>query len=113
VIPNVCPYISAEFCRIPSVREAERRLHEIEVQRVEIAGQREEIEHPQRQVERQSIQAAREIMTEAAQKLSQCSPLFSRLNPWNMGHWHCLWPPGETGGVSQSHRVLQLIRSEP
>ncbi len=79
VIPNVCPYIAAEFCRIPSVREAERRLHEIQVQR-------NEIEHPQRQVERQSIQAARKIMEEAAQKLkSQYGPLFSEFESMEYG----------------------------
>lgn len=71
VIPNVCPYISAELYRIPSVREAERRLQEIQVEL-------DEIVHPQRPVERQSIQAAREIMEAAAQKLrNQYGKLFS------------------------------------
>ncbi len=77
VIPNVCPYVSAEFCRIPSVREAERRLHEIAVQQYEIAVQREKTD-PLRQLELQSRQAGRKIMQEAAQKLkSQYGPLFS------------------------------------
>jgi ABC-type transport system involved in multi-copper enzyme maturation permease subunit len=30
VIPNVCPYISAQFCRIPSIKEIERKELEIE-----------------------------------------------------------------------------------
>ncbi len=34
VIPNVCPYVSAQFCRIPSIKEIERK--EVEVQRYSI-----------------------------------------------------------------------------
>ena len=29
VIPNVCPYISAQFCRVPSIKETERKTSEI------------------------------------------------------------------------------------
>jgi hypothetical protein len=30
VIPNVCPYISAQFCRVPSIRETQRQEKEFE-----------------------------------------------------------------------------------
>jgi ABC-type transport system involved in multi-copper enzyme maturation permease subunit len=64
VIPNVCPYISAEFYRIPSLREAEGRMGEIQAQ--------------QREIEKQSVQVARKMMSEAAEKLrNQYGPSFS------------------------------------
>ena len=64
VVPNVCPYISAEFYRIPSLREAEGRMGEIQAQ--------------QREVEKQSDKVARKMMSEAAEKLrSQYGPSFS------------------------------------
>ncbi len=64
VIPNVCPYVSAEFYRIPSLREAEGRMGEIQTQ--------------QREIEKQSSQVAREMMSAATERLrSQYGPLFS------------------------------------
>jgi ABC-type transport system involved in multi-copper enzyme maturation permease subunit len=64
VIPNICPYISAEFYRIPSLREAEGRTREIRAQ--------------QREIEIHSNQVARKMMNDAAERLrSQYGPLFS------------------------------------
>jgi len=37
VIPNVCPYISAQLCRIPSIKETERLSHEIDMRSIEAA----------------------------------------------------------------------------
>ncbi|MBA7607561.1 hypothetical protein ES703_14720 [subsurface metagenome] len=37
VIPNVCPYISAQFCRISSIKETERLSREIEMRSIEAA----------------------------------------------------------------------------
>ncbi len=37
VIPNVCPYISAHFCRIPSIKQTKRRDLEIEIHSIEAA----------------------------------------------------------------------------
>ena len=37
VIPNVCPYISAQLCRIPSIKETDRRDREIEMHSIEVA----------------------------------------------------------------------------
>jgi ABC-type transport system involved in multi-copper enzyme maturation permease subunit len=37
VIPNICPYISAQFCRIPSIKETERRERETEIHSLEVA----------------------------------------------------------------------------
>jgi ABC-type transport system involved in multi-copper enzyme maturation permease subunit len=65
VIPNVCPYISAQFCRIPSIKQTERQNREIEIH---------------------SIEAAREIMKEAAKKLkSQYGALFTEFESMEFG----------------------------
>jgi len=37
VIPNVCPYISAQLCRIPSIKQTNRRDREIEIHSIEVA----------------------------------------------------------------------------
>jgi len=37
VIPNICPYISAQLYRIPSMKDADRREHEIKLHSVEVA----------------------------------------------------------------------------
>jgi len=37
VIPNVCPYISAQLCRIPSIKQTKRRAREIEMRSIEAA----------------------------------------------------------------------------
>jgi len=37
VIPNVCPYVSAQFRRIPSIKETERRSREFEMRSTEAA----------------------------------------------------------------------------
>jgi ABC-type transport system involved in multi-copper enzyme maturation permease subunit len=106
VIPNLCPYIAAEFCRIPSVREAERRLHEIQVQR--------ENNDPRRKIEVQSIQAAREIMQAAAQKLkSQYGPLFSEFETMEyvgMGTWLLL---GREAGPESPQAAEQRAAADP
>jgi ABC-type transport system involved in multi-copper enzyme maturation permease subunit len=38
VIPNVCPYISAQLRRVPSIKETQRRHREIEIYSIEAAG---------------------------------------------------------------------------
>lgn len=40
IIPNVCPYISAQFCRIPSIKEIERKEIEIERYSIQVFGKR-------------------------------------------------------------------------
>lgn len=40
VIPNVCPYISAQFCRIPSIKEIERKEVEIERYSIKVFAER-------------------------------------------------------------------------
>ncbi len=106
VIPNVCPYIAAEFCRIPSVREAERRLHESRVQQEE--------NDPRRKIELQSIQAGREIMQAAAQKLkSQYGPLFSEFESTEyggMGTWLLL---GREAGPESPQAAAQRAAADP
>jgi len=37
VIPNVCPYISAQLCRIPSIKQTKRRDLEIEIHSLKVA----------------------------------------------------------------------------
>jgi ABC-type transport system involved in multi-copper enzyme maturation permease subunit len=37
VIPNICPYVSAQFCRIPSIKQTERQNREIEIHSIEVA----------------------------------------------------------------------------
>jgi len=37
VIPNVCPYISAQLCRIPSIKQTKRRDREIEIHSIKVA----------------------------------------------------------------------------
>ncbi|MHC4455742.1 MAG: ABC transporter permease subunit [Planctomycetota bacterium] len=39
VIPNMCPYISAQLYRIPSIREIERKSHEIEIASLKVYRQ--------------------------------------------------------------------------
>lgn len=39
VIPNICPYISAQFCRISSIKQTERQLEEIKINSVKVAGE--------------------------------------------------------------------------
>jgi ABC-type transport system involved in multi-copper enzyme maturation permease subunit len=40
VIPNVCPYISAQFCRIPSIKEIERKELEVERYSLKVFAER-------------------------------------------------------------------------
>ncbi|MFB0554467.1 MAG: ABC transporter permease subunit [Phycisphaerae bacterium] len=40
VIPNVCPYISAQLCRISSIKQTERQLEEIKINSIKAAGER-------------------------------------------------------------------------
>jgi len=37
VIPNVCPYISAQLCRTPSIKQTKRRDREIEIHSLKVA----------------------------------------------------------------------------
>ncbi|MHC4323175.1 MAG: ABC transporter permease subunit [Planctomycetota bacterium] len=69
VIPNVCPYISAWFYRIPSIKETERRDDEIE---------------------RHSLDVAREHMVEAAKNFGlKYGALFSEYESMGFGgHWY-------------------------
>jgi ABC-type transport system involved in multi-copper enzyme maturation permease subunit len=39
VIPNVCPYISAQLYRIPSIKGTERREKEIKIHSIKVAGE--------------------------------------------------------------------------
>jgi ABC-type transport system involved in multi-copper enzyme maturation permease subunit len=70
VIPNICPYISAQFCRIPSIKETERREQE---------------------TERHSLAVAREHMIEAAKRFRlKYGALFSEYESMGFGgnsHW--------------------------
>jgi ABC-type transport system involved in multi-copper enzyme maturation permease subunit len=69
VIPNVCPYISAQFCRIPSIGE----IHRLEDE-----------------VERRSLDVAREHMIEAAKRFRlKYGALFSEYESMGFGgNWH-------------------------
>jgi len=65
VIPNVCPYISAQFCRIPSIKQTERQNREIEIH---------------------SLEVARELMKEASKKFKgQYGTLFSEFESMEFG----------------------------
>jgi len=65
VVPNVCPYISAQFCRIPSIKQTERLNREIEIH---------------------SIEVGRKLMNEAAKKFkSQYGKLFSEFESMEFG----------------------------
>ncbi len=65
VIPNICPYISAQFCRIPSIGETNRIDREVEIH---------------------SIQAAREHMKEAVKKFRlKYGALFSEYESMGFG----------------------------
>jgi len=70
VIPNICPYISAQFCRIPSIKETERRERETEIY---------------------SLEVAREHMIEAAKRFRlKYGALFSEYESMGFGgnsHW--------------------------
>ena len=69
VIPNICPYISAQFCRIPSIKGAERRKRETEIY---------------------SLKVARERMIEAAKRFRlKYGALFSEYESMGFGgNWH-------------------------
>ena len=69
VIPNVCPYISAQFCRIPSIGEIHRQEDEIQ---------------------RQSLNVARDYMIEAAKRFRlKYGALFSEYESMGFGgNWH-------------------------
>ena len=65
VIPNVCPYISAQLYRIPSIKETERKNREIEIH---------------------SIEVARELMKESVKKFkSSYGKLFSEFESMEFG----------------------------
>ncbi len=90
VIPNVCVYISAQLCRIPSIKETERQNREIEIH---------------------SIEAARELMKEAAKKLkSQYGTLFSEFESMEFGGIGAWLFPGR--GASPKHEKAAQQRAE-
>ena len=65
VIPNVCPYISAQLCRIPSIKETERQNREIQIH---------------------SIKVAQKLMKESKKKLkSSYGKLFSEFESMEFG----------------------------
>ena len=65
VIPNMCPYISAQLYRIPSIKETQRRDEEIE---------------------RHSLKVARELMKESAKKFrGNYGKLFSEFESMKFG----------------------------
>ncbi len=100
VIPNVCPYISAELYPAPSATEAKRRQREIEVQ--------------QRDTQMQSIKVARDMMNEAASRLrSQYGPLFSEfasMEYGGIGTWLML---GREAGPEAPKVARQRAAADP
>jgi ABC-type transport system involved in multi-copper enzyme maturation permease subunit len=69
VFPNVSPYISAQFHRIPSIKESNRR---------------------EKEIERHSLDVAREHMVEAAKRFRlKYGPLFAEYEALGFGgNWH-------------------------
>jgi ABC-type transport system involved in multi-copper enzyme maturation permease subunit len=93
VIPNVCPYISAQFCRIPSIKETQRRDREIEIQ---------------------SIEVAREMMKEAAKKLkSQYGMLFSEFESMEYGGIATWLFLGREAGLEPQKAAQQRALADP
>jgi ABC-type transport system involved in multi-copper enzyme maturation permease subunit len=92
VIPNVCPYISAQFCRIPSIKETERRNREIEIH---------------------SLDVAREHMIEAAKRFRlKYGVLFSEYESMGFGG-NSHWGLGKHEDPKLQKAVEQRAEAEP
>jgi len=90
VIPNICPYVSAQIYRIPSIKETERRSLEIE---------------------RHSIKVAMELMEETKKKLkSYYGKLFSEFESMKFGGIGAWLFFDE--GVSSKHEKAAQQRAE-
>jgi len=93
VIPNVCPYISAQLCRIPSIKETKRRDREIEMR---------------------SIEAAREYMKESVKEFKlKYGTLFSEFESMEfggIGTWFCL---GRDAGPEHEKAAQQRADADP
>ncbi len=93
VIPNVCTYISALLCPIPSIKETERRNRENEIH---------------------SISVVREHMNEAAEKFKlKYGGLFSELESMEyggIGTWYFL---GRNAGSRNEKAAQQRAQADP
>jgi len=93
VIPNVCPYISAQLYRIASVAETRRRTGEIEIQ---------------------SIAVARDIMKAAAQKLrSQYGTRFAEFESMEFGGISTWLFLGREAAPEQTKAARQRAEADP
>jgi len=93
VIPNICPYISAQFCRIPSIKEAERRDNEIE---------------------RHSIEVARKLMNEAVKEFKlKYSKLFSEFESMEFGGIAAFFVFGRDVDPKYQKAAQQRAEEEP
>jgi ABC-type transport system involved in multi-copper enzyme maturation permease subunit len=93
VIPNVCPYISAQFCRIPSIKQTERQNREIEIH---------------------SIEAARELMKKSVKEFQlKYGALFSEFESMEfggIGTWLFL---GRDAGSKYEEAARQRAEADP
>jgi len=93
VIPNVCPYISAQLYRIPSIKETERR---------------------DREIERHSIEVAREYMKESVKEFKlKYGGLFSEFESMEfggIGGWFVL---GRDAGPEHQKAAQQRENADP
>jgi len=90
VIPNLCPHISAQLCRIPSIKEVQRKDSEYSVR---------------------SVQAAREYMRQSVKRFrSRYGELFSEFESMKFGGIGDFYI-GRDGDVEDSHRVAAHRRA--
>lgn len=91
VIPNICPYISAQLYRIPSVKEIERR---------------------DREIENHSLKVAKELMNESVKQFrSKYGKLFSEFESMEFGgNW--VWGIGRED-PEQQKAARQRAEADP
>jgi hypothetical protein len=93
VIPNICPYISAQFCRIPSIKQTERLNREIEIH---------------------SIEVARELMKESVKKFrSEYGGLFSEFESMEFGGIGTWFFLGREAGSKYEKAAQQRAETDP
>jgi ABC-type transport system involved in multi-copper enzyme maturation permease subunit len=93
VIPNVCPYISAQFCRIPSIKETERR---------------------DREIERHSIEVAREYMKESVKEFKiKYGALFSEFESMEFGGIASFYVLGRDADPKYEKAAQQRAEEDP
>jgi len=93
VIPNVCPYISAQFCRIPSIKETERK--------------QDEIKYP-------ALKGARKHMNEAAKKFKlKYGGLFSEFESMEFGGIGTWFFLGREAGSTHQKAAQQRAEEDP